>query len=349
MLKEKLGLCPYEVICNEQEFILSEIQDDIEELKNENKEPKEIKSSEEPMKLNSPKKDENAIDRFDKNKFEKILAIVNSDKFNYKNKIGKIRYNDIKNLVDSINKNTVSKILAKENINTLNKLKKAEIKDKRLISGQKELLSFFDDLLDTILTENNNNNNNNNDDDDNDDDDNNEDDDDNEEENEEKGEDGDEVKDEKYYIIKQINDYYKTIDESKSFEEQINLFKKISFLYEYWGVRYYDDDNKKLNVKIFKLKIAYISKEMDEMLFENVFGCRFLELTNKLINTTNKKENQIIIKNFKKDKDKLYKIDDFYNFVIQPNNKLIDLLDAAKIILEFNETIQLELTLAIKK
>ena len=228
MLKEKLGLCPYEVICNEQEFILSEIQDDIEELKNENKEPKEIKSSEEPMKLNNPKKDENATDRYDKNKFEKILDVVNSDKFNYKNKIGKISYNDIKNLVDSINKNTISEILAKENINTLNKLKKAE-KDKRLISGQKELLSFFDDLLDTILTENNNNNNDDNDyndNDDNDDDDNNEDDDDNEEENEEKDEDGDEVKDEKYYIIKQINDYYKTIEESKSFEEQINLFKK---------------------------------------------------------------------------------------------------------------------------
>ena len=43
ILKEKLELCPYEVICDEQEFILPEIQDDIEELKKENKEPKEIK------------------------------------------------------------------------------------------------------------------------------------------------------------------------------------------------------------------------------------------------------------------------------------------------------------------
>ena len=63
-------------------------------------------------------------------------------------------------------------------------------------------------------------------------------------------------------------------------------------------MRCYDDDNKKLNPKIFKLKIAHISKEIDEMLFEEVFGCRFLELTNKLINTTNKEENQIIINNF---------------------------------------------------
>ena len=43
-----------------------------------------------------------------------------------------------------------------------------------------------------------------------------------------------------------------------------------------------DDDDKKLNPKIFKLKIAYISKEIDEMLFEEVFGCNFLELTNNI-------------------------------------------------------------------
>ena len=38
MLKEKLGFCPYGVICDEQEFVLMpEIQDDIEELKKINK------------------------------------------------------------------------------------------------------------------------------------------------------------------------------------------------------------------------------------------------------------------------------------------------------------------------
>ena len=51
MLKEKLGLWPYEIICDEQEFILMpEIQDDIDELKKENKEPMKIKSSEESTK-----------------------------------------------------------------------------------------------------------------------------------------------------------------------------------------------------------------------------------------------------------------------------------------------------------
>ena len=132
------------------------------------------------------------------------------------------------------------------------------------------------------------------------------------------------------------------IDESKSFEDQINLLKKINFLFEYWNMGYYNDD-KDLNLKIFKLKFAHISNDIDEKLFEEVFVYTFVTLANKLINTTNKEENQIIINNIKKNKDKLYKTDDFYNFVIQPNNKRVDLIDAAKVILEFNETIQLDL------
>ena len=68
---------------------------------------------------------------------KKILDIIDSNKFNHKNKIGKFRCNDIKDLVDSINKNTISEIHAEENINALNELKKTEIKDKRLMSGQK--------------------------------------------------------------------------------------------------------------------------------------------------------------------------------------------------------------------
>ena len=124
MLKEKLGLCPYEVICDEQEFILMpEIQDDIEKLKKENKESIETKSPEESMKIKiseesieikSPKRDENTTDWFDKNKFEKILAIAGSNKFNHKNKIGNFMYNDVNNLIDNINNNTISEILAKK-------------------------------------------------------------------------------------------------------------------------------------------------------------------------------------------------------------------------------------------
>ena len=131
------------------------------------------------------------------------------------------------------------------------------------------------------------------------------------------------------------------IYESKSFEDQINLLKKINYLNEYWHMRYYDDD-KELNLKIFKLKFTYISNDIDEKLLEQVFSHTLVTLANKIINTTNKEENQIIINNIKKNKDKLSEQDDFPNLVIQPAYKRIDLIDAAKLILEFNEIIQLD-------
>ena len=111
------------------------------------------KSAEESVKINSPKKDENATDWYDKNKFKKILAIIKSNKFNHKYKIGKFRYNDIEDLVDNINKNTVSEILARKNLNALNEIKKAEIKNKRLLSSQKKLINFVNNLLVTIFSE----------------------------------------------------------------------------------------------------------------------------------------------------------------------------------------------------
>ena len=114
----------------------------------------------------------------------------------------------------------------------------------------------------------------------------------------------------------------------------------MNILEEYWHTRYYDD-NKELNLKTFKAKFAYISNYIDDKLFEEVIGHTFVILADKLVNTTNKEENQIIIKDFKKYIYKLYEQDDFYNFVIQPGDKRVDLLDAAKIILEFNETAQL--------
>ena len=77
MLKEKLVLCPYGVICHEREFILMpETQQDVKKIKIENEDPKEIKSSEEsteePKEIKSHKEDENTTDWFDKNKFKKI-------------------------------------------------------------------------------------------------------------------------------------------------------------------------------------------------------------------------------------------------------------------------------------
>ena len=47
---------------------------------------------------------------FDRNKFKKIIAIIDSNKFNYKNEIGEFKYVGIKDLVN----NTISEIPAKK-------------------------------------------------------------------------------------------------------------------------------------------------------------------------------------------------------------------------------------------
>ena len=49
-----------------------------------------------------------------------------------------------------------------------------------------------------------------------------------------------------------------------------------------------------------------MSNEIDEELFEHIFGHTLETLANKLINTTNKEENQIIVKTINKNKEKLY-------------------------------------------
>ena len=158
-------------------------------------------------------------------KFKKILAIIDSNKFNYKNKIGEFKYIDIKDLVNNIRNNTISEISAKKGLNTLNEIKNAEIiKHKRYIPKQKELLNLFDDLLDAILTdkalmsskdENENEN-----------------------ENEKKKKKENEKKrgkenenqneNDKKLIIKELNDCLdEIIDKSKSFEDQIKSITKV--------------------------------------------------------------------------------------------------------------------------
>ena len=101
-------------------------------------------------------------------------------------------------------------------------------------------------------------------------------------------------------------------------------------------------DNKELNITIFKAKAAYILNDLDEQLFEKMFGHTFVALADKLINTTNKEENKIIIDDTKKNRDKVYKQDDCSNFVIQPSYKRGDLVDAVKIIINFNEVLSLD-------
>ena len=85
-----------------------------------------------------------------------------------------------------------------------------------------------------------------------------------------------------------------------------------------------------------------MSNEIDKKLFEQIFGHTLIKLTDKLINTTNKEENKIIVNNIEKNKDQLYekeKMSHGCDWVIQPSDRRIDLIDAIKLILNFNETI----------
>ena len=64
-------------------------------------------------------------------------------------------------------------------------------------------------------------------------------------------------------------------------------------LEEYGFIKNYDD--KELKSKIFKLKLAHLSNIIEEKLFEQIFGHTLIKVVDKLINTTNNEENQIIV------------------------------------------------------
>ena len=140
-----------------------------------------------------------------------------------------------------------------------------------------------------------------------------------------------------------VDNYFNIIDKTKSFEDQIETLKKIDDLSQYWDMNCYDD-NKKINFKIFKLKLAHISNGVDEQLFEEIFGHKYVALADKLLNTISKEENQIFINDIKENRDKIYEQDDSSNYVIQQKNKRNDLISAIDVILNFDKIIQLNLT-----
>ena len=89
-------------------------------------------------------------------------------------------------------------------------------------------------------------------------------------------------------IIKNLNDNLdEIIDKSKSFEDQIESLKKLEDLKEYLPDNNYDD--KQLKFKIFKLKLADTSNEIDEKSFEQIFRHTLIKLADKLMNATKKK------------------------------------------------------------
>ena len=76
-----------------------------------------------------------------------------------------------------------------------------------------------------------------------------------------------------------------------------------------------------------------MSNEIDEKLFEQIFGHALIKLADKLINTTNKEEKQITV--IKKTKHKIFEMDEFSDWVIKPNSQHISLLDTIDLILNF--------------
>ena len=79
----------------------------------------------------------NTTSWYDIDKFNEILATIDNNNFNHKNKVGKLKFNDINDLINSIKNNTISEADAKNKINELNEIKKVEISGKRLIENQK--------------------------------------------------------------------------------------------------------------------------------------------------------------------------------------------------------------------
>ena len=104
-------------------------------------------------------------------------------------------------------------------------------------------------------------------------------------------------------------------------------------------------DDKELKSKYLKIQLADMSNEIDEELFKQIFGHTIIKFADNLINTKNKEKNQINVNDIHKNKGKLFNKDEFGDWVIQAQQRS-DLKDTIDIILNFNETIQLDLSWA---
>ena len=140
------------------------------------------------------------------------------------------------------------------------------------------------------------------------------------------------------YYLERINNNFEKIDKTKLFKDQIDVLKEIPDLDDYWYIKYYED-NKDINLRLFKLKLAHIFNDVDDNLFKEIFGFKSVELADKLINTTSKEDNQMLIDHIETKKGKISE-QKYSKFMIQPAYKRYDLADTVKVILEFNKTIK---------
>ena len=80
-----------------------------------------------------------------------------------------------------------------------------------------------------------------------------------------------------------------------------------------------------------------MSNEIDENLFKQIFDHTLIKLADKVINTTNKKENQTVVKTIENNKDKLFEMDEINDWVIQTSNRPINLKDSIDLFLDFSK------------
>ena len=129
-----------EKIITQHDVENKQLKEENEKLRKENEQLRknnvvkdaEIKESiEKPTETKSPEEDKNTTNYdpnwFDKDTFNKILAIIDSKTFGHRNKIVEFNYIDIKDLVNNIRNNTISEISAKNSLNTLSEIKSAEM------------------------------------------------------------------------------------------------------------------------------------------------------------------------------------------------------------------------------
>ena len=135
--------------------------------------------------------------------------------------------------------------------------------------------------------------------------------------------------------MKNLNDSLdEIIDKSKSFKDQIESIKELEDLKEYLPYKDYED--KELKSKYFKTQLADMSNETVEKLFGQIFDHKLIKLADKLISTKNKDDNQLVVQNIEESKDKLFKKDEFNDWVIQAQQRS-DLKYTIDLILNFNE------------
>ena len=155
MLKEKLGICLYEENYYTEEIIQIQDNTEVPSIKEISKvsnkkstkkmttkltkevdnksievidkvlinkpdnksfnEPDNKSINESDNKLINETVNSNTTSWYDTSKFNEILATIDNNNFNHKNKIGKLKFNDINDLINSIKGNTISEADTKKN------------------------------------------------------------------------------------------------------------------------------------------------------------------------------------------------------------------------------------------